>query len=295
MHRILRYTAFIAVALWVAAPPAWAQKTQQIFLKVTGPNGPIGDLQAGDVKVTEDDVACKVLKVEPAGPMKIQVLVDNGEVNTNPINGLRDGLKAFFEKMPEGVEMSLYTTAPQGRAIVKPTTDKKKLIDGIALIAPDRGAGAFFESLLDAVDRVNRDKTPGFPLLMLVGSNVGAEDIKDRDVQDVQQKIIKNGITIHVVLMSGGSNQSSRTGAQPEIGMTVTKQTGGRYESINATTRLATLLPEFADRIAQAAAQQRDQYRVTYEAPAKRNATAKIGVAVARDGTVTTSLDGRVP
>jgi hypothetical protein len=75
----------------------------------------------------------------------------------------------------------------------------------------------------------------------------------------------------------------------------VTKWTGGRYENINATTRLATLLPEFADRIAQAAARQRDQYRITYEAPGKRNASAKIGVSVARDGTVTTSLDGRAP
>jgi hypothetical protein len=293
MHRILRYTAFIAVALWVAAPPAWAQKTQQIFVKVTGPNGAIGDLQASDVKVTEDDVACKVLKLEPAGTMKVQVLVDNGQVNTDPITGLRDGLKAFFEKMPDGVEMSLYTTAPQGRAIVKPTTDKKKLIDGIGLIAPDRATGKFFESLLDAADRVSRDKTPGFPLVMIVGSDVGTEDIRDRDVQDVQQKIIRNAMTIHVVLMSGGSGQSSRTGSQPEIGMSVTKMSGGRYENINATTRLATLLPEFADRIAQAAAQQRDQYRVTYEAPAKRNATAKIGVAVSRDGTVTTSLDGK--
>jgi len=295
MHRILRYTAFIAVALWVAAPPAWAQKTQQIFIKVTGPNGPIGDLQASDVKITEDDVACKVLKVEPAGPMKIQVLVDNGPVNTNPINPLRQGLQAFFEKLPEGVEASLYTTAPQGRPIVKATTDKKKLIAGIDIIAPDRGTGLFFETLLDAVDRVNRDKTPGFPLILVIGSDVGAENIKDNDATDMQQKIFKNLIAIHVVLVTGGSSGSSRSGAQLEIGMTVTKTSGGRFENINGVTRLATLLPEFGERIAQAAARQRDQYRITYEAPAKRNASAKIGVSVARDGTVTTSLDGRIP
>jgi hypothetical protein len=295
MHRVLRYVALTLVVIVIGAPWLAAQKTQQFFVKVTGPSGAITDLQIGDLKVTEDDVACKVLKVEPAGPMKIQVLVDNSQVNTTPINGLRDGLQAFFEKMPEGVEMSMYTTAPQGRPIVKSTTDKKKLIDGIALIAPDRGVGAFFESLLDAVDRVNRDKTPGFPLLMLVGSDVGVEDIKDRDVQDVQQKIIKNAITIHVVLMSGGSNQSSRTGVQPEIGMTVTKLTGGQYENINAITRFATLLPEFGERIAQAAERQRNQFRVTYEGAAKRNASAKIGIVVARQGTVTTSLDGRIP
>jgi hypothetical protein len=296
MPRVLRYIAFIVVALGVAAPRVAAQKTQQIFVKVVGPNGPVSDLQMADVVVTEDGVACKVLKVEPAGPMKIQVLVDNGPANTNPINSLRDGLQAFFEKMPDGVEMSLYTTAPQGRSVVKPTTDKKKLIAGIDLITPDRGAGLFFESLLDAVDRVNRDKTPGFPVLMLVGSNVGVDEIKDRDIQDVQQKIIRNSITIHVLLMAGGSNISSRTGVQPEIGATVTRLSGGRFENINAISRLATLLPEFAERVAQAALRQRDQYRVTYEGPGgKRTASAKIGVSVSRPGTVTTSLDGRIP
>ncbi len=178
---------------------------------------------------------------------------------------------------------------------MKPTTDKKKLIDGIELIAPDRGTGLFFETLLDAMDRVNRDKAPGFPLILIIGSDVGAENIKDSDAPDMQQKIIKNVITIHVVLVTGGSSGSSRSGAQPEIGMTVTKMTGGRYENINGVTRLATLLPEFGERIAQAAARQRDQYRITYEAPAKRSASAKIGVSVARDGTVTTSLDGRMP
>jgi hypothetical protein len=195
--------------------------------------------------------------------------------------------------MPDGVEMSMYTTAPQGRPIVKATTDKAKIIAGLDVITPDRGVGAFFESLLDAVDRVNRDKTPGFNLIMIVGSDAGGEAIKDRDLQDVQQKIIKNTITIHVALMTGGSNNSSRSGAQPEIARAVTGLTGGRYELINATTRLATLLPEFAERIAQTAEQQRNLFRVTYDAPAKRAASPHVGVAVSREGKVTVSRDGR--
>jgi hypothetical protein len=293
MRRGLRYTAFIVVAMCLAAPRLAAQKTQQIFIKVTAEKGAISDLQVGDVNVTEDGTTAKVVKLEPAGPMKIQVLLDNGPVNTTPINPLRDGLQAFFEKLPDGVEVSLYTTAPQGRPVVKSTTDKKKLIAGIDIITPDRGGGAFFESLLDAVDRVNRDKTPGFPLILMIGSDVGVESIKDTDVKDVQLKIIKNLITIHVALVTGGSSGSSRTGAQPEIASTVTKLTGGRYELINANNRLATLLPEFGERIAQAALQERDWYRVTYESSGKKG--TKIGVSVARNGTVSTSRDGRMP
>src|SRR5262252_195536 len=147
MHRTLRYVALTAVMLLMSAQWAAAQKTKQIFVKVTDAKGvAVTDLKATEVQVLEDDMPCKILKVEPAGPIKLQVLVDNGQLNTDPITSLRDGLQKFFEQLPEGVEASLYTTAPQGRAIVKNTADKKKLIDGIGLIAPDRGVGAFFES-----------------------------------------------------------------------------------------------------------------------------------------------------
>ena len=54
-------------------------------------------LEAGDVNITEDGVACKTLKVEPVDwPIKVQVLVDNGKGNTTPINPLRDGLAATW-------------------------------------------------------------------------------------------------------------------------------------------------------------------------------------------------------
>jgi hypothetical protein len=293
MQRILGYTALTVAVLLAGAPWAEAQKTQQIFVRATGANGaPISDLRASEVSVTEDGVACKVVKVEPAGSTKVQLLVDNGTVNTSPINGLRDGLQGFFEKLPDGVDVSVYTTAPQSRPIVKNATDKKKLVDSIAIIAPDRGAGLFFESLLDAVDRVDRDKAPGLPVIVVVGSDVGAEEIKNGDTMNIQQKIIKNHIRIDVVLMQGGRNASSRSGLQPEIGMTVTKLSGGRYEFINSTTRLATLLPEVGERIAQSVAGHGNQYRVTYEGASKRSASPQVGVSVAREATVTTSFDG---
>ena len=142
----------------------------------------------------EDDVACKVAEAGTAGPTKVQVLVDNGEINTNPINGLRDGLKAFFEKMPEGVEMSLYTTAPQGRPIVKPTTDKKKAHRRHRAHCARQGG----RRVLRVAAGRGRSCQPGqdagvSSIVMVVGSNVGAETIKDSDIPDMQQKIIKNG------------------------------------------------------------------------------------------------------
>jgi hypothetical protein len=187
----------------------------------------------------------------------------------------------------------LYTTAPQGRAIVKSTTDRKKLIDGIAIIAPDRAPGAFFESLLDAVDRVEHDKAPGLPTIVVIGTNAGIEKSADRDAPEIQQKIVKDGIRIDVVITMAGVNTGT-TGTQREFGASVAKMSGGGFEDTNTTTRLATLLPEIAERIAQSAIVGQKQYRVIYEPQGKRNSTPDVGVDVTRDATtVKISFDGR--
>jgi hypothetical protein len=295
MHRTLRYITLTAVILLMGAPWAAAQKTKQIFVRVVDAKGAaVTDLKAAEVRVLEDEMPCKILKVEPAGPIKLQVLVDNGPLNTDPITSLRDGLQKFFEQLPEGVEASLYTTAPQGRAIVKNTPDKKKLIDGISVIAPDHGTGAFFESLLDAVDRVDHDKAPGIPTIVVIGTNAGLERISDRDIPDIQEKIIKDGIRVDVVITMGGTNSSSTSGTQLEIGTALARLSGGHFENINATSRLATLIPEYGQLIMLNAAAQQNQYRVTYEPQGRRNSSVKVGVSVSRDGTtVTTSRDGR--
>src|SRR6266853_235142 len=270
-----------------------AQKQQQVFISLTAPDGtPVTGLQASDVGVTEDDVNCKIVKVEPISwPTKLQVLVDNGKATTNPINPLRDGLKALFDQMPDGVEMSLYTTAGTPRPIVKPTTDKQKLLDGIGLIASDGGAGMFFDALSEAAGRIDKDKVPGFPVIVMVGSDTAKVRVLDQEFNKLQQIIIDHGVTTHVIVMTSGTS----LGTQAEIGLTVTKLSGGRYEGITAPTRLTTLLTELGKRIADSQARQSHQYRITYERPANPKAQPSIGAVVKREGAVQLSLRGNLP
>ena len=117
MRRMLLLGVTLVAALWAVEPQLAAQKQGQLFIKLVGADGmPVTDLQASDVKVTEDGVERTTLKLEPIDwPIKLQVLVDNGKLNTNPINPLREGLKALFDQIPDGVETSLYTTSPQPR------------------------------------------------------------------------------------------------------------------------------------------------------------------------------------
>lgn len=301
MCRIGLLGVLLVSALWAVEPRLAAQKQGQLFIKLVGPDGtPVTDLQASDVTVMEDGVECKIVKLEAIDwPIKLQVLVDNGTVNTTPINSLQDGLKGLFDQVPDGVEMSMFTTSPQPRSIVKPTTDKRKLIDGIGLIAPDTGAGAFFDALSEAAGRIDKDTTPQFPVILMVGSLLGRVAASDRDLQKLQDSIVKHAMTVHVIMMSGPApsfgSRSNGGAAQTALGLGVTKLTGGRYESITAINRLATLLPELGKQIAQSQVRQSHQYRVTFEHAPDAKAAAQIIASVGRQGTPALTRDGHMP
>ena len=103
-----------------------------------------------------------------------------------------------------------------------------------------------------------------------------------------------------LILHSGGERVGSVAGAlQTEVGLALTKLSGGRYENIAANTRLTTLMPEFAQQISQSHLRQTHQYRVTYERPGKDLKPAQrisAGVSRLRIGVAPMlSIDGHMP
>jgi hypothetical protein len=264
---------------------------------------PVTDLEVADVSVQIDDIQCKVVKVEPVGkPMKLTVMVDNGPAMTSSLANLRTALRSFFEALPDEVETSLLTIAPQPRWVVRPTKDRQQLLRGVDLVAPDTGAGLFFDALVEAANRAARDKSEHFATLLMLASDVGRNDsARDRDFQRLQRLIVDHGITVHfVVLNIGGDRVASVAGAlQTQVGLAVTQLSGGRYENIAAQTRLATLLPEIAQQITESNLRQLNQYRITYERSgndSKPPQKIAAGVSGLRIGVaVQLSLDGHMP
>jgi hypothetical protein len=120
--------------------------------------------------------------------------------------------------------------------------------------------------------------------------------VLDQEYLKLQQTILNKGVTAHIIVTVGGNGSTTAGGMQTEIGVTLTKLSGGRYESIAASTRLATLLPELGKRIAESQARQSHQYRITYERPASAKAQQPaIGASVTRAGAVQLSLHGNLP
>ena len=305
----LRVTVGITTLLLLVAslPPdtgrtLHAQQKSQIFFSAYDSVGnPVSMLTPDDVTVTEDDVACKTVKVDPIDwPMKLTVLVDNGHGSTAWLANLRTGLQGFFDAIPAGVEASILTIGSQPRWVVRPTMDKAALSKGITLIAQDAGAPMFVDALLEASKRIDTDKSEHFPVIVLITSDVGgARGTVERDLEQIQKLVQKHAVTVHFVLATSGSqSQNGVTGAlQTDVGISLTKMSGGRYESINSGSRLASLLPELGKQIATSNDRQTHQYRITYERPAKATKPPQgVGINLKRPGVSgILSFDGHIP
>ena len=295
------FIGLVAALGWAGTVGLHAQKTFQFFASVVDVTGtPVSSLAPDDLKLAENGVEGKVVKVEPIDwPVKVQILIDNGTGMEQSLVQIRNGVRGLVEALPEGIEMSLITTAPQPRSIVRPTTDRKALIQGVDRIAPDSGAARFVEALNEAAARVDKEKGNYFPVVVIVGSTTAeGSSVMERDVQRMLQRFSDRAATVHVVMLSTGA-QSGRSIAganQTIVGDAVAKTTGGRYDNIAASTRLATLLPEIGAQIAKSHARQSRQFRLTFERPSGASGPmGEIGAASRPGLTPSLTINGRMP
>jgi hypothetical protein len=282
----------------VAVLDVHAQNTLTFFASVVDTAGaPVAILAPEDLKVSENGVEGKIVKVEPIDwPIKVQLLIDNGTGMDSALVQIRNGVKGFVEAMPEGIEMSLVTTAPQPRFIVRPTMDKQAVIQGADRIVPDSGAPRFIEALNEAAARIDKEKGNYFPVVVIVGSTTAeGSSFVERDVQRMLQRFSERS-TVHVIMLSTGAQSRGGGANQSAVGEAVAKGTGGRYDNIAASTRLATLLPEVGAQVAKSHARQSHQFRITFQRPnGASGAMGQIGAAVRPGLSPALTINGRLP
>ena len=290
----------VAVALCVASGDVRAQQQVQLYASVADVTGkPVTTLEPADLKVLEGGVEAKIVKVEPVSwPVKVQLLVDNGiGLGGQNIQSLKDGIKGLIEALPENLEVTIVTTAPQPRFLVRPTMDKAMMIEGLSRLAPDGGAGRFVESMNEATQRIEKDKTDHFPVIISSATSSGDANVLERDVKRIFERIQKRPTTVHVILLNSTTGSATGGANQTQVGLSVTQATRGRYESIAVPTRLATLLPEIGKQVAASHEKQSHQFKITVERPAGTSGELGQLSAGARSGLVLQGLstDGRLP
>ncbi|MGE0444379.1 MAG: VWA domain-containing protein [Vicinamibacterales bacterium] len=282
-----------------------AQDTLQFYATFVGPDGrPLTQITAADIDVRENGMSAQVVRVDKVDwPVKVELLLDNGAgIGPDNLLVLRTALEGFVDWLPEGVEASVITLAPQPRTLVRPTTDKQALRAGAGLLTPDGGAGRFVEGLMEAATRINRtrgDKDGGryFPVIVALGSTAAqGRTPVERQVEEMLERMARHAATVHVIMLTSTSQGLTGGANQTQVGIAVSELTGGVYENLSAASRIATLLPELAQRIGDSHARQQQQFRVTWRRPAGATGeTGRVTVGARGAARAQLSLDGHLP
>jgi hypothetical protein len=288
----------ILLALWpVGLPPADAgqrRTEREIFVTVTNVAGePVLNLGPGDFEVREDGVQRSVIRAGLASdPMRIALLVDNSDAASQSLNSIRSGLEAFLDTLPGTHEIILITTGRQLRVRANVTTDRAKLKDAARDIFPDSGSGSVLLDALLETDKRFLDRAENQWRVFVIVTTDGVESstsTRDSEFNQFVARVVDRGFTVHALVLStrGG-------GVQTQVAVNLTRNTGGHYEALAATTALPEKLTALAKLIGDQYTRVANQYRVVYASEAINPQTA-IQVGVARPGVTVRVLARRVP
>ena len=284
--------SLVCIGVLLAPAVAFAQKQITLLATVTSPTGdPIATIEPAAVQVQENGVLAKTIKVEPVDrTRKLHLLIDNGVgLPSEGLADLRKGLHGLLAGVPEGIEVSVVTTAPQPRFVERGTMDKARIAKAIDLIAADRGAGRFVEALYEASDRIDRDKN-STNVVVVLATTSGDVRVRDGDMAAIGARASGGRMKVHVVMFMGRIGASFGGGAQLDLGQGVTKTSGGRFEQVNVTSRLATLLPEIGAEIGKTMGVTARQYRIIADRPP--GASGDFGkLSLAIDGLLVSSVN----
>ena len=284
-----RFAIVVALSALLGLPSlVAAQGLGQLFIEVTDASGEfVPDLGAADFLVQEDGRQGGIVSVEPVGPMKIALMVDNGDrmVEMNALNALRDGLNGFLDAVPPPHEISLFTIARNIQRRVDFTTDRAELKESAGSIFLDRGAGAVvLDGIRETWERRFDDDEP-FPVfvMMLTDGTEASGNYNENEYVALVNELITNAITVHVVLLSsrGGSVVN-------QYAINLTENTGGIYENIAAATGMEQRLVGLAERMNAHYENVSKRYRVVYERPDPPG--ARISASLRRAGAYISGL-----
>jgi hypothetical protein len=267
----------------------------------------VTDLRPEDVVMSENGVRQQVVKVErQAVPIKVTIAVDNSGDSADALSHYRSGLAAFVESLPPDVEVTVITTTPQPRAVLRSTSDRTQILRAINGFAPEPGRPRFTEALVEFSERLqkearDRNIAPYVPVLIMLSTTaVEQNSYEAAEITKAANFLVLRRARVNVIVMSTRTGQATSPGTidasmQGVIAMPIVKATNGRYQALAASSRLATLLPEWGRDLAVLHDRQINQVRVTVER-ARGGELQNPRIELARpglDGIVT--IDGHLP
>jgi formaldehyde-activating enzyme involved in methanogenesis len=300
----------LAITL-VASSVMYAQQVQPnqllVFISAADASGaPVTDLKPEEVAMTEDGAAGKVVSLDRHQlPIKLTIAIDNGRDSTTALTALRTGLTGLVEALPPDVEVTLITMS-QPQTVVRPTTDRAQITQGISRFGPEsRGVAKFSETLVEYSQRIDKDfkdkKLTYAPMLVIVSTSAPeVEDVQPDTIQKALNTLQTRGARVSVVMFTTTPTNTEsvanmKQGRQALISAPIVKASRGKFEALVTFSRLETLLPEWGKEIAASHAKQTNQFRAVIDRPGgATGALNKPGLRITRPGVNgTVSPDGR--
>jgi hypothetical protein len=306
--RPARFVAAIALTATVTLTIAlFAQDEAFSFvISVLDESGrPVRDLAREEIVLTENGVAAEIVKVEPfTMPVQVTVAVDNGPLSADALAHYRTGLAGLVRALPTDVEVTLITMSPQPMMVVRPTSDRIRLLRGINGFAPQDESPRFTDTLVEFARRYetalrDTNRIDSLPVLVMVSTPVTeAVSYAPEEITRALGFLERRKAKVHVVMLNVRRSASARTaideGRQTMVAIPATKVTQGRYETIANSSRLTTLLAEMGTEIGALHRRQVTQLLVTARRqPGRRGPLQNPQIGLTRKGmTGSVSLDG---
>lgn len=291
-HTVTRALVIICAAStvgYVLSNAVAAQELGQIYAYVMNQSGqPITDLTLEEFAVAEDETDAKVLSTQiGTEPMKVALLLDNGQGLRDDVAQLRAGVSAFIRALPLEHSVGIFTIGGQVQRRADFSTNKTELLDVADGIFPDRGNTRLLDGVRETWDR-RYDGDEAWPVIVLVITD-GTEDsafMTDNRYGEWINEVRQAGVTVHAVQMTtrGG-------GPMTGLALNLTGNTGGRYVSIAAATALEAEMTKLATDMGALYDEASNRYRVVFERTDPPGAS--ISLSVSRPGAGVRLFGGR--
>ena len=269
----------LAVIVWAPAGVAAQSQLEEFALVIFASDAdgrPVTDLTRNEIVVSENGLTHETIKVEPYPvPVRLTLAVDNGPLSRDALGHYRSGLTGLVKALPQDVEVTLITTSPQPRMVVRPTSDRLRILRGINQFAPQDESPRFTDALVEFSQRVERELAETrlldfVPVLVMISTTVN--EAVSYEVPEIDKALGFLGARkakVYVTMLSVRQELQGfapiNTARQALIAIPTTELTRGRYEAIAISSRLTTLLPEFGAEIAALHRKHNSQMLVTIQ------------------------------
>ena len=190
---------------------------------------------------------------EPGDPMRIVILVDNGQALIDDLPLLRRGLQQFVYALPPNHELMLVATGGQMNVRVPPTRDYLAVAQSVNAMQVMRSSG---NALVSSVEEIYRRYLRGverrYPMLVIVAND--GPDMSQRVTKEglntLLQQLTTSGVRVNGLLVNPtGSERGIGSGLVRSFTVEMVKRTDGSLESasaVSAAARLKTLAGRIA-------------------------------------------------